>query len=73
MFNGRNGGGVYFCLCSNLNYRVCEDRNNDGLECLTVEISEHHSRPFLVSTWYRPPISPRDVLNDFENLINREG
>ena len=28
-----------------------------------------HSRPFLVSTWYKPPNSPLDLFNDFENLI----
>ena len=41
----------------------------DRLECLTVEISKPHSRPFLVSTWYKPPNSPPDLFNDFENLI----
>ena len=39
----------------------------DRLECLTFEISKPHSRPFLVSTWYKPPNSPPDLFNDFEN------
>ena len=41
----------------------------DRLECLTVEICKPHSRPFLVSTWCKPPNSPPDLFNDFENLI----
>ena len=69
MLNGRNGGGVCLYLRSNLNYRVREDLIMEKLECLTVEITKPRSRPFLVSTWYRPPNSPPDILNDFENLI----
>ena len=67
--NGRKGGGVCFYLRSNLNFKVCEELMIDRLECLTVEISKPHSRPFLVSTWYKPPNSPPDLFNDFENLI----
>ena len=43
----------------------------DRLKCLTVEISKPHSRPFLVSTWYKPPNSLLDLFNDFENLIGK--
>jgi len=49
--NGGKGGGVCFYPNSNLNFKVCEERMIDRLECLTVEISKPHSRPFLVSTW----------------------
>ena len=43
----------------------------DRLECLTVEISKPHSRPFVVSTWYKSPNSPPDRFDDFENLIGK--
>ena len=43
----------------------------DRLKCLSVEISKPHSRPFLVSTWYKPPNSPPDLFKDFENLIGK--
>jgi len=69
--NGRKGGGACFCLRSNLNFKGCEELIIDRLECLTVEISKSHSWPFLVSTWYKPPTSPPDLFNDFENLIGR--
>ena len=44
---------------------------NDKLECLIIEISKPRSRPFLVGTWYRPPNSPRELLNLFEKTIDR--
>ena len=69
--NGRKGGGVCFYLRSNLNFKVCEELMTDRLECLTVEISKPRSRPFLVSAWYKPPNSPPDLFNDFENLIGK--
>ena len=56
--NGRNGGGVCIYLCTNLNYCMRNDLNNDHLECLFVEISNPRSTPFLVGTRYRPPSSP---------------
>ena len=68
--NGRKVCGVCFYLRSNLNFKVCEELMIDRLECLTVEMSKPHSRPFLLSTWYRPPNSRSSCLfNDFENLI----
>ena len=69
--NGRQGGAVCFYLRSNLNFKVCEELMTDRLECLTVEISKPHSRPFFVRTWYRPPNSPPDLFDDFENFIGK--
>ena len=43
----------------------------EELECLTLQISNAHSRPFLVSTWYRPPQSPPDIFNSFEQLVGK--
>ena len=42
----------------NLNFQIREDLNMEELECLTLQISNAHSGPFLVSTWYRPPPPP---------------
>ena len=66
------GSGVCFHVRSNSNYTVQEDLQSDRLECVTVEISKPHSRPFLVCTWYRPPNSPADLFNEFENSLNLE-
>ena len=69
--NGRHGGGVYMYLRNNLNFSIREDLMNDKLECLIIEISKPRSMPFLVGTWYRPPNSPRELLNLFEDTIDR--
>jgi exonuclease III len=69
--NGRHGGGVCIYVRSNLKFKVRNDFMNDKLECLIIEISKPRSRPFLVGTWYRPPNSPRELLNLFENTIDR--
>jgi hypothetical protein len=39
------------------------------LEIITVEISKPKSKPFLVSCWYRPPDSPVEFFNNYEELI----
>ena len=48
-----------------------DDLINDDLECLIVEISKPRSSVFLVGTWYRPPNSPPERFNEFENLIDK--
>ena len=69
--NGRKGGGVCVCLRTNLNYRIRDDLNNDDLECLIVEIRKPRSSAFLVGTWYRPPNSPPERFNEFENVMDK--
>ena len=44
---------------------------NENLEFLMTEISKPRSKPFLVGTWYRPPKSQRELLNLFEDSIER--
>ena len=41
------------------------------LECLVIKITRPHSRPFLVSTWYRPPSSSQDIFSRFEILVDK--
>jgi len=69
--NGRKGGSVCIYLRTNLNYRIRDDLINDDLECLIVEISKPRSSVFLVGTWYRPPNSPPEHFNEFENVIDK--
>ena len=57
--NGRSGGGVCIYLRSNINYQIRDDLCDDQLECVVVEIIGPHSRLFIVSTWYKPPNSPK--------------
>ena len=45
--NGRSGGGVCIYLPNNINYHVREDSSDDQLECLVIEITAPHYRPFF--------------------------
>ena len=38
---------------------------------IVVKIIRPHSRPFIVSTWYKPPNSPQDIFRQFESLIDK--
>jgi len=69
--NGRNGGGVCIYVRCNLNYKIRDDLSTENLECLVSEIIKPRSRPFLVSTWYRPPDSPVNLFNEFEELVHK--
>ncbi|RUA05525.1 MAG: hypothetical protein DSY43_04445 [Gammaproteobacteria bacterium] len=71
IINGRNGGGICIYVRSNINFRLRDDLGSTNLECLTIEITNPRSRPFLVSTWYRPPQSPLDLFSSFEELIDK--
>ena len=44
---------------------------NDNLECIIIEISNFHSKPFLVGTLYRPPNSPRDLFSYLQTLADK--
>ena len=53
----RFGGGVGFYIRNSINFQVRSDLNKDDIEFLTIEINKDKIKPFLMSTWYRPPIS----------------
>ena len=72
--NGHNGGGVCFYIRSNLNYNIRQDLQHEKLEFLAVEINNPHSKPFLVSTWYRPQRTPwpvPEIFSIFEDLVGK--
>ena len=69
--NGRNGGGVCIYVRSNINFQLRADLSPNNLECLTVEITKPRSKPFLLSTWYRPPQSSPDLFSTFERIIDK--
>ena len=65
----RNGGGVCIYLRSSINYKLRQDLIPSELEAVCVEINKPHSRPFLVTTIYRPPNSTHDFFESFEKFI----
>ena len=68
--NGKNGGGVFIYIRSNINFQLRADLSPNNLEFLTVEITRPRSKPFLVSTWYRPPQSSPDLFSTFERIFD---
>ena len=42
-----------------------------SMEILCVEIIRPCSRPFLVTTWYRPPGSDSSLFNEFEHFLSK--
>ena len=65
----RNGGGVCIYIRSSLPYCYREDLIQVGLESVSVEVRKLHSRPFIISTIYRPPSSSVDIFCKIESLI----
>ena len=63
----RNGAGVAFYVAQSLTYVNRQDLlSHVDLEILTVEIKKPKSKPFLVTTWYRPPDSKVEIFDKFE-------
>ncbi len=65
----RNGGGVCIYLRSSINYIVRNDLVPSEIEAVCVEIIKPHSKPFLVTTVYRPPSASSEFFDNFEQLI----
>ena len=68
--NGKNGGGVCIYIRSNINFQLRADLSPNNLEFSTVEITKPRSKPFLVSTLYRPPQSSPDLFSTFERIFD---
>jgi hypothetical protein len=69
--NGRSGGGVCLYVRNNLNFKVISDFSDERLELITIEISMPSSKPYLVSTWYRPPNSTTELFLAFEHILEK--
>ena len=64
-----NGGGLCIYLRSSINYIIRNDLIPTELEAVCKEIIKPHSKPFLVTTVYRPPNSSADFFEHFENFL----
>ena len=69
--NHRFGGGVCFYIRSDINYVVHEDLDNQLLEILSIEIRKPNSKPFVISSWYRPPNSSPALFPHLDTLLGR--
>ena len=69
--NGRSGGGVCFYIRSNINYSIRKDLQNQLFEILSIEIRKPNSKPFVVTTWYRPLHSPVELFSHLDTLLGK--
>ena len=67
----RNGGGVCIYIRSSINYKIRSDLIPPTLEAVCLEITKPQSKPFIVSTIYRPPNAPAGFFDCFETLIKQ--
>ncbi len=65
----RNGGGVCIYLRRSINYKIRDDLVPSELEAVCVEIIKPQSKPFVVTTVYRPPSALSEFFDHFEKLI----
>ena len=65
----RHGGGVLLYVHEAI---PCTERNDLLTGSLEIRLLDHvYSKPFLVSTWYRPPNSNLQVFNEFEIFLRK--
>ena len=57
----RHGGVVAMFIRNTINYKIRSDIMPENLETITVEITKPKAKPFLLSTWYRPPNMPVNI------------
>lgn len=69
--HGRNGGGVCIYVRTNINFQILADLSPSNIECIAIDITRPQSKPFLVSTWYRPPQSFPDLSLVFERVSDK--
>ncbi|CAB3988901.1 RNA-directed DNA polymerase from transposon BS, partial [Paramuricea clavata] len=65
----RHGGGVLLYVKETWNFLTKQITSDIDLEILTIEIIGKFVKPFLVTTWYRPPASELNVLDTFETYL----
>ena len=63
----RNGGGVCIYLRNSINFKVRSDLIPTELEAVCLEITKPHSKPFFVTTIYRPPNATAEFLTTWKN------
>ena len=65
--NDRNrfGGGVVLYVRDSIPFSVRKDLTPESLEMICIEVRRPYNKSFLISTWYRPPKSNLDLLNEW--------
>ena len=56
---------------NSINFNLRNDLHDEALEFLCVEISISKVKPFLISTWYRPPNSYKDLFEKLQVILDK--
>ena len=67
----RHGGGVAIYIRNPIQFKIRNDLKDDDLELLCIEINKPKMKPFLISTWYRPPNAPIELFEKFNCILNK--
>ena len=67
----RNGGGVALYIRDSINYKRLIDLPDDNMELISIQVSKPKAKPFIVCTWYRPPGSTTELMNRFEDVLQK--
>ena len=69
--NDKSGGGICFYIRSNIAYFLREDLVMDRLKMLSIDVRKLSTKPFVITTWYRPPNSSADLSSHLDILLRK--
>ena len=67
----RSGGGVCIYVRKSKNFVKRSDLVPENLEAVCIEVTKPNSRPFIVSSIYKPPSAPVEIFNSIERIIGQ--
>ena len=67
----RHGGGVAIYVRNPIQFKLRNDLRDDDLELLCIEINKSKTKPFLISTWYRPPNASVELFEKFNCILTK--
>ena len=67
----RNGGGVALYTRDSINYKRLTDLPDHNTELISIQVSKPKAKPFIVCTWYRLPRSTTEIMNRFEDVLQK--
>ena len=63
------GGGVAIYIKNTINYEVIKNIPETTLEILCIKILPKQAEPFVIVSWYRPPLSQVACFEELENVL----
>ena len=65
-------GAVWsYMVRDNIPFSVRNDMIPEHLEMICIEVNRPYNKSFLISTWYRPPNSNLDLLDEWASFLGK--